>query len=217
MSRIFVILSVASLVLLAVAMVFGLRVGEYNEAYSRLLKGQQALNAERASLSEPEIKERERELESVFDELDAPQSRARTHILIGILASLVGVLVNSVSVTYFIGTSRWCKEVVETYQLDPVFIQASARLKRRCFPCALGGMLLLLMIVALGAASDPGTLRASTGAWVLPHFTAALGGTALLAGLFSLQYSFISQNTQLVEQVLETVRKIRKERGMDTA
>ena len=33
------------------------------------------------------------------------------------------VLVESVVVTYFIGTSRWCKEVVETYRLDPAAVQ----------------------------------------------------------------------------------------------
>lgn len=216
MSKIFVILSIVSLLLLAIAMGFGLRVGDYNEAYTQLLRGQKTLNAERDSLSAADVKSREQELEALFTGLEAPQSRARTHILIGILASLVGLLVNSVSVTYFIGTSRWCKEVVETYQLDSAFIQDSARLKRRCFPCALSGMLLMLLIVALGAASDPGTLRASTGSWVLPHFTAALAGTALLAGLFALQFHLISQNTQLVERVLGVVRKIRQERGMDT-
>jgi hypothetical protein len=45
--------------------------------------------------------------------------RAAVHILLGVLAALVTVLVNSISVTYFIGTSRWCKEVADVYHLDP--------------------------------------------------------------------------------------------------
>ena len=41
------------------------------------------------------------------------------HRLSGVLAALLVVLVNSMAVTYFIGTGRWCREVVETYGLDP--------------------------------------------------------------------------------------------------
>ena len=44
---------------------------------------------------------------------------ATVHRLTGIAAALAVVLVESVIVTYFIGTSRWCKEVIETYSLDP--------------------------------------------------------------------------------------------------
>lgn len=36
----------------------------------------------------------------------------------GIATGLLALFVNSVSVTYFIGTSRWCKEVVDTYELE---------------------------------------------------------------------------------------------------
>ena len=43
---------------------------------------------------------------------------ATIHRLTGMAAALGVVFVESVVVTYFIGTSRWCKEVSETYQLD---------------------------------------------------------------------------------------------------
>ncbi len=59
---------------------------------------------------------------------------ASVHRLLGVAAALVVVLVNSIVVTYFIGTSRWCKEVVETYGLDAQFIRRSVALKRRTFP-----------------------------------------------------------------------------------
>ena len=39
-------------------------------------------------------------------------------MLTGTSAALAVVFVHSIAVTYFIGTSRWCKEVTETYQLD---------------------------------------------------------------------------------------------------
>ena len=52
-------------------------------------------------------------------ELDPTVLRwATVHRLAGVAAGLAVVLVNSIVVTYFIGTSRWVKEVTETYRLD---------------------------------------------------------------------------------------------------
>lgn len=47
------------------------------------------------------------------------------HRLSGVLAALVVVLVNSMAVTYFVGTSRWVREVVETYGLEAVLLSAA--------------------------------------------------------------------------------------------
>ncbi|MEX0611406.1 MAG: hypothetical protein WD229_04735, partial [Pirellulales bacterium] len=51
---------------------------------------------------------------------------ATVHRLTGIAAALGVVFVESVIVTYFIGTSRWCREVVETYGLDRTAVEASS-------------------------------------------------------------------------------------------
>ena len=64
---------------------------------------------------------------------------ATVHRLTGIAAALGVVFVESVVVTYFIGTSRWCKEVTETYRLDPNRVRQSNRLKRRAFAVARSG------------------------------------------------------------------------------
>ena len=40
------------------------------------------------------------------------------HKLMGIATAIMVMLVCSIAVTYFIGTSRWCREVVETYDLN---------------------------------------------------------------------------------------------------
>ena len=45
------------------------------------------------------------------------------HRLSGVFSGLTVVLVNSMTVTYFIGTGRWCREVAETYSLDEAFIE----------------------------------------------------------------------------------------------
>ena len=47
---------------------------------------------------------------------------ATAHRLAGTAAALMVVFVESIVVTYFIGTSRWCREVVQTYQLDLDFL-----------------------------------------------------------------------------------------------
>jgi hypothetical protein len=74
-----------------------------------------------------------------------------------------------------------------------------------------------LVISALGAASDPGTLRATTASWVLPHFTAAVGGLGLLAMFFWCQSELIHANTVVVEQILDKVQEIRREKGLETS
>jgi hypothetical protein len=86
----------------------------------------------------------------------AAQQWATTHRLAGVGVGLLVVLVNSIVVTYFIGTSRWGKEVVETYSLDAELVRRSTRLKRRTFPFALSSMLVVVGVIALGGAADPG-------------------------------------------------------------
>ncbi len=77
---------------------------------------------------------------------------AIVHKMFGLAAALSVVLVNSIVVTYFVGTSRWCKEVVETYQLDRRLLARSVRLKRRTFPWAISAM---LAAVVMGALAPP--------------------------------------------------------------
>jgi hypothetical protein len=214
-SRIYLVLTIISILLLATAVAFGLRVGRYNEQYQALMQTEAELRQSRATLDPEQVKQLEQRIEQIYHGLQGPRERARLHMLVAILASLVAVLVNSISVTYFIGTSRWCKEVVDTYELDNSLAAESTRLKRLSFPWSLSGILLVLTIVALGAASDPGTLRATTGNWVLPHFTAALGGGALILLSFVMQANFIRRNSQIVERILSQVRTIRLQRGLD--
>ena len=78
----------------------------------------------------------------------------RAHFLAGVFSSLVVVLVNCISMTYFIGTSRWCKEVADTYRLDQQLVRRSATLKRRTFPWALLSVLSMVGVSSLGAAAD---------------------------------------------------------------
>ena len=137
------------------------------------------------------------------------------HRLSGILAALVVVLVNSMSVTYFIGTGRWCREVVETYRLPDIFILRSKAIKRRSFPFALFGMLSIIGIVALGGAADPAAGRSGSEAWVTPHLIGGIGLAGFIAFCFHAQRAKISEQQSLIEDVLGEVRAVRQARGLD--
>jgi peptidoglycan/LPS O-acetylase OafA/YrhL len=137
------------------------------------------------------------------------------HRLSGVLAALLVVLVNSMAVTYFIGTGRWCREVVETYGLDPAYIDRSRTLKRRAFPFALLAMLAVVAIVALGGAADPASGRPGTQDWVTPHLVGALTLVAAIAWLFQLQLPNMRRQHELIEDVLGEVRAVRNARGLD--
>jgi hypothetical protein len=137
------------------------------------------------------------------------------HRLSGVLAALVVVLVNSMAVTYFVGTSRWVREVAETYGLDPAVIERGRRLKRAAFPFAVAGMLAVVGIVALGGAADPATGRKGSRDWVTPHLLGALGLTAAIAWCFQAQLPGIRRQHELIDEVMALVRRERQRRGLD--
>ena len=140
------------------------------------------------------------------------------HRLSGMFAALVVLLVNSISVTYFIGTGRWCREVAETYGLAPGFVERSRRLKRSAFPFAVIGMLSMVGIVALGGAADPGGGLAGPGgsrAWVSWHLVGGIGLAAVIAWCFQAQLPAISGQHELIDEIMGEVRRERAARGLD--
>ena len=136
-------------------------------------------------------------------------------MLFGTAAALVLVLVESIVVTYFIGTSRWCKEVVEAYDLDRSLIQQSNFIKRRTFPWALFSMLVIVGVISLGAAADPGTGRIHTEAWATPHLIGALAGLCFITLAAIVEWNSIHANQALIEHILAEVKRIRSERGLE--
>lgn len=140
---------------------------------------------------------------------------ATVHRLMGIATALAVVLVNSIVVTYFIGTSRWCKEVCETYALEPDLIGRSTMLKRRTFPWAVMGMLAVVGVIALGGAADPATGLPNTLNWVTPHLLGALAGFCFTGLVFHVEWNRIEANRLVIADVLERVREVRMARGLE--
>lgn len=148
----------------------------------------------------------------------AARSWFRLHFLLGVATGLAVVLVNSIAVIYFIGTGRWCKEVVQTYSLDPAITARSARLKRQAFPYALANMLLVVGVLALGGVADPGgSVRVtppgglSWGQW---HLLAAATTLAVLVYGYFVLWHLIREHQVIIREVLAHVERIRRERGL---
>jgi hypothetical protein len=137
------------------------------------------------------------------------------HMLTGVAAALAVVLVESIAVTYFIGTSRWVKEVTETYRLPASDLSESTRLKRRTFPWCVLGMLTVVGVGALGAASDPGTGRPDTQSMASVHQMAALAGLCLVALTYYRAWLNIAANQDVIARIIAQVGRIRSERGLD--
>ncbi len=153
----------------------------------------------------------------LYDHPDADVLRIRgVHMLTGTAAALAVVFVHSIVVTYFVGTSRWCKEVTETYRLDPAALVRSNQLKRRTFPWSVLGMLTVVVVGALGAASDPGTGRPDTASMANVHLAAAFAGLALVGWTYLRAWSNIMDNQAVIQKILDDVQQIRRERGLDT-
>jgi len=149
----------------------------------------------------------------------AALGRIGPHFLVGLATCLIVVLVMSIAVTYFIGTGRWCREVSDTYRLDPQFAARSNRLKRSAFPYALGGMLVMVIVAALGAAGDPAAalqVQPPGGLpWSTVHLAAALLGTAFLAFSFVMLWLAIDEHRRVIADILAEVRRIRQEKGLE--
>lgn len=137
------------------------------------------------------------------------------HMLTGTAAALAIVLVHSIVVTYFVGTSRWCKEVTETYRLDSGPLVRSTKLKRKTFPWCVVGMLTVVVVGALGAASDPGTGRANTASMSSVHFVGAFMGLALVCWTYFRAWQNIVENQTVIGEIVSMVQSIRQERGLD--
>ena len=152
----------------------------------------------------------------LYNQPDEAVFRTRgIHMLLGASAAIAVVLVLSVAITYFVGTSRWCKEVTETYLLDPAPLVQSTKLKRRTFPWCVVGMLTVVVVGALGAASDPGTGRPNTASMANVHLAGAFIGLAIIAYCYYRVWSNIAENQQAIQQIVSAVREIRVEKGLD--
>jgi hypothetical protein len=221
--RIFSVLAVLAMSLLAANFLVGLAGGDFNAAAQKKREAQRRLidvqrQARKFSSGQAAIPEGARaaaaEAETAYSQ---PRFWMTLHMLLGSVSALVGVLVSSISITYFIGTSRWCKEVCETYQLSPELADHSTRLKRGTFPWALASIAAIIVVVGLGAAADPsGANWQNSSSLVVPHYLAAMACLLIVGVAYWIQGQRIAENYCVIEQILAAVQVVREARDLPT-
>lgn len=146
------------------------------------------------------------------------QRWATVHRLSGIASAIVMMLVNGIVVTYFIGTSRWCKEVAGAYSLDAALFARSKATKQRSFPLSLVNMLILVGVVALGGAADPAAalqLEPPAGMdWATVHRIGSFGGVALIAIISYFQWLTIVEQISVIDAMMAQVAAARSAKGL---
>ena len=147
----------------------------------------------------------------------AIQKTVSGHMLLGLAALVFQSLVHAICLTYFMGTGRWMEETSNAYRLDAEFRSRNQSLKYRSLPGMVACLLVLVATGALGAAADPATpanagILGLSGATL--HFLVASIGLVVNAATNLTEYSAISRNSNIVDEVMVAVRTIRRERGL---
>ncbi|MEE3367763.1 MAG: hypothetical protein VX346_00325 [Planctomycetota bacterium] len=214
MTRIFLTLALFASCLVVADLLLGHTIFGYGNSareYAEILQELESSTPDTKSPTMPTLEKRRDDLRAVFL---SKQQRMVLHFWIGIGSVLITMLVNSVCITYFIGTNRWCREVVETYELDPALLESSNALKRQTFPWSFVGILSAIAIAAFGAAADPaGYLRNEASNWVWPHYICSLMGTGIIIGCFTVQVRNIQANYEIIHRILAKVQNIRQANG----
>jgi len=214
-ARIFLALALFALALLGANIVAGFMTGDFNGAAARHRAAfQKRDQLRREPANARQLEQQEQELREAGAELERLSTYKVFHFLLGLLATLVTVLVNSITVTYFIGTNRWCREVIDVYHLDQSIAARSDKLKRSAFPWAVLGILSILVVAVLGAASDPSANISASADYVTPHMLAALTAFAIIAYALFMQMSKVAANYGIIEEILAHVHRIREEKGL---
>jgi hypothetical protein len=149
----------------------------------------------------------------------AVQTRVAIHFLAGVAALVFALLIHALVITYFMGTGRWLEETTTAYRLPGDWQARSRDLKWRLYPAIVVSLALLILTGALGAAADPASavgfqgIGSFTAAHV--HLGIAIATLLINAAVNVWEYRALSHNGQLVNEVLEQVRRIRTERGLD--
>ena len=212
-TRVFTILALLSLVALGTNIVLGLRTGDL-AAETRQMRqvADQYKRTARSLLKDSAEKEAARvAFEQARSEFQPKLARLTLHIWVGIVAGLLTLLVNAVAITYFLGTARWCREVVETYDLDRELAQQSLAHKRRVFFLAFISMAVILAIVVFGALADPvRSYRSDLSEltrWRLTHFFLALLGTGWIGLAYYWQIQRAAANARIIRTIMEQVEQ----------
>jgi hypothetical protein len=149
----------------------------------------------------------------------AAQNRVATHFLTALGALMFAVLVHAIVLTYFMGTSRWLEETSNAYRLGSGWQQQSKDLKWKLYPAMVVALTMLILTGAFGGAADPasGVGFRGWGPFSAAHIHLGFAVLTVLVNAMvnAWEYAALRRNGRLVQDVLQQVRRIRTERGLD--
>ncbi len=148
----------------------------------------------------------------------AVQRGVQYHFLTALAALVFATLVHALVLTYFMGTGRWMEETSTAYRLDGKYHAESSSLKYRTIPAIVGAFLLLVVTGAFGAAADPGSPAQFSGWFGLTaatiHQVSAIITLTVNALVNYLEFASLDRNGEIIELVMQDVRRIRLEKGL---
>lgn len=137
-----------------------------------------------------------------------------THFRWALAAGPIALLVHSVAFTYFMGTGRWIEETSEAYSLGGEFRAQNIRLKYRILPGMIVWFGLMMATGAFGAITDPASNSRMAHSRLI-HFSLAISTVLVNLLVTWSEWQAIARNGQLVDSVMDNVRRIRREKGLD--
>lgn len=129
-----------------------------------------------------------------------------THFLLGLFTTMATLGVHSIVYTYFLGTNRWVKEVVQAYAMPDWVVAQSKKNKSRAFRFILWSMTLIGLTAWMGAGADTGRIAPT---W---HLGVAALTVAFHFGAFAAEYAAIVAQGRLVLEVKARADAMRAER-----
>lgn len=149
---------------------------------------------------------------------DAVQREVGNHLLTALGGLVLAVLVHAIVLTYFMGTGRWMEETGHVYKLPDTWQSQSNQLKYRTLPWMAAALVLLILTGAFGAIADPATPAGAEG-WggvsaATVHFLVAATAFSVNVIIYLVEYQAICRNSELVQQVLDEVHRIRAAKGL---
>ncbi len=148
----------------------------------------------------------------------AVQAGVTYHFLAALAALFFSTLVHAIVLTYFMGTGRWIEETSTAYRLGRELYERSKSIKYQTIPAMVGCFALLILTGALGAAADPAAPMHWRG-WLgvsaaTIHLTAALVTVFANLGVNYLEFRALERNSEIIDEVLAQVKRIRLEKGL---
>ncbi len=136
------------------------------------------------------------------------------HFLSALAALTLTLLVHAIVLTYFMGTGRWIEETSNAYQLGIDSRAENIQLKYRTMPGMVGCIVLLIVTGGFGAVADPGSSVSLSSAKLI-HMLLACASLLANVTVSMIEYQTIQRNGRLVDEIMTSVRAIRRERGLD--